>query len=242
MSRSIDTGDVAPSILSDQWQAGGACANPPVLFDAESPQDEGALARAEKLGKRVSELADQAVKAQVPRQTRHVLLLYDKSVRLWAEALGPEHQEVGHARYLMWELARDTGEVHTALACMADACRIFAVAYGPEHDTTRDVQERCSLWLNALTQIPSATMRRGLEPHGPDDISRRPHRRGTRRAFDFDRLPLSGHMHDYLLQDNSAERAFTRSNIPGLCPKLDRMFTRFMVSTPRPILSEVRRL
>jgi len=115
-------------------------------------------------------------------------------------------------------------------------------AIAPEADTGTTRREKAKgrkrrMVIDVNLEIPSAEMRRGLEPHGPDDISRRPYRK-KRGAFDFDRLPLTGKMHDYLLQDNSAEAMFTRSNIPGLCPKLDRMFTRFMVTTPRPSLDQ----
>ena len=140
-------------------------------------------------------------------------------------------------------LAKGEGEGEDAEQQEIGFGEIAAIA--PEADTGTTRREKAKgrkrrMVIDVNLEIPSAEMRRGLEPHGPDDISRRPYRK-KRGAFDFDRLPLTGKMHDYLLQDNSAEAMFTRSNIPGLCPKLDRMFTRFMVTTPRPSLDQVRR-
>ena len=112
----------------------------------------------------------------------------------------------------------------------------------PEADTSTAHREKAKtrkrrMVIDVNLEIPSAEMRRGLEPHGPDDISRRPYRK-KRGTFDFDRLPLTAKVHDYYLQDNSAEAMFTRSNIPKLHPHLEHMFTRYMNTKPRPELQQ----
>ena len=98
---------------------------------------------------------------------------------------------------------------------------------------TMDVLE-----MHALTQIPGSETRRGLEPDGANDILRRPHVKGRTRSgptgFDFD-LPLSEKRATHHRQFNS-DGVFTRSNIVGLCPKLETIFTRFMLRS----LAQVR--
>ena len=82
-------------------------------------------------------------------------------------------------------------------------------------------------------------MQRGLRTSGPDDTTRRLQREysralARRQGFLFDRLPGSDYLHRLALQDNSAIAMFSRSNIAGLCRPLELMFTRYMVTHPRP--------
>lgn len=87
--------------------------------------------------------------------------------------------------------------------------------------------------IDSSLEIPSAEMRKGLGPHGPDDISRQPYHK-KRGPYDYDRPAYSDKMHAWRLQDTSAEAMLTRPSITGLAPELLAMFTRNYVTTPRP--------
>jgi cohesin complex subunit SCC1 len=81
-------------------------------------------------------------------------------------------------------------------------------------------------------EIPSAEMRKGLEPHGPDDITRQAYHK-KRGPYEYDRLPFSDEMHDWRKQDNSAEAMLTRPCMQGLAPELMQLFTSNFVTTAR---------
>lgn len=97
----------------------------------------------------------------------------------------------------------------------------------------RPIKKKRKIMVDSALEIPSAVMRKGLEPHGPDDITRQPYRK-VRGPFEYDRLPFSDAMHKWRLEDNSAEALLQRPSIKGLPPVLAKLFTRHFVTKPRP--------
>jgi cohesin complex subunit SCC1 len=108
-----------------------------------------------------------------------------------------------------------------------------ASAAGPGGSAQKVAKRKRKILIDQSLEIPSAEMRKGLEPHGPDDITRQVFHK-KRGPYEYDRLPFSDEMHAWRLQDNSAEAMLTRPCMKGMAPALMQMFTRNFVTTARP--------
>ena len=107
----------------------------------------------------------------------------------------------------------------------------------PAQDTStaaasRPIKRKRKILIDSSLEIPSAEMRKGLELHGPDDITRQPYHK-KRGPYSYDRPAFSEKMHAWRLQDTSAEAMLTRPSITGLAPELLKMFTKNYVTKPR---------